>query len=214
MWASSRVFSLVLTAAAVMLHGCATLQSSLKKDDYDAIKRVKVVRSTTPEFWVRTAASLLASPLSIAIDRNATNDANKHTIPDIGDLLTKSFASQINDEFPNWTDIYIETKPVEMPAKMQEGEQYKYKDGHLLTLYIDSAGLAWDSGFFATVRAHMVNSDGKIIYHAFTFYRTSNYGDYRTREEYLADGGKLLIEEMQIAADRISKDVIKHLKET
>ena len=211
MWLPLRIAFFVLIANSLMLQECAASNTSLKKEDLESIRKVKVVRSKTPTLDVQGGVNLFAAIfpvvglVAIPINDQASKDANKNTVPDMGDLLTKSFASQIRNEIPNWREIDIETMPVTMPLS----DGYHYRDGNLFTFDISYVCLC--RRFSSAVEVQMLDSNGNIVFNGFTRYLAD--GDYKSPEEYSAEGGKLLIEDMRIASYKMAKEIIKQLKE-
>jgi len=210
-----RVLFIVLIATSFILHGCVSTKIGLVKDDFDSIKRVKIVRSTSPEFRVHGASNLLAiapviNLINIPIDNAASNDAKKSALPDIGELLTKSFASQIKGAIPSWTEIDIEATPVGM-SKL---DGYKYENGNLLALKPLAFELHFSKGLCVGAHIQMRSNIGKVIFNDLVIYCSGEHGDKKSSDEYLADGGKLLVEGMQIATDQLAKDTIKSLRES
>ncbi len=204
----NRLIFITLIAISLITQGCASTNMSLSKSNFESIKSVYVARTATPKLEVKTLTGAIlfgGGVLDPLVTDLSSKEARRFDFPDISELLLKNFASQAKNEISTWSDLHVVATPV--------AEGYNINDGNLLIFNVTEFRLHM-RGLGIGANVQMFDKDKNTIFKHRIWYGTFQYGDYKSQDEYLADNGKLLIEEMNIAAGRIGKEIVAQLKTT
>ena len=115
----------------------------------------------------------------------------------------RHFSERVRKEIPNWPQMTVRDRPV--------NKNYDSEVGNQLGFRVDKWGVA-GRYFYSLTIVTMKNSKGKIIWQKAFSYHSSTYKRGRNLEEFLADNGALLKEEIAFAAGLSASDFINHLK--
>ncbi len=201
----------VLLAFVIILSGCV-MAVPFVKDNINSLGSIEVVMHKTPKMNVETlgglflqaSGGLLTAPVGVAINANAANKVeNGVVLLDFGGLVMKHFSERVIKEIPNWPQMVIRNQPVKKNYKSEVGNQLKFR--------VDKWGVA-GRYFYALTFVTMKSTNGKIIWQKKFPYHSSTYKRGKKLEEFLADNGKLLKEEIAYAADLTVSDFINQLR--
>jgi len=210
-------FTLVMIVVCIIstgFQGCATYRDkAFVKQDMTSLSPLKVVRHETPNIWKfspgGTAGGLLLGGiigLRVSAELNGKKLRGKIDIPDFGQLVMDKFVARAGKEVPNWPAMDIEKEPV--------NAEYSYKAGNILEFKLDNPCFTFESGgcFYSITTVVLKNINGNVLWKRSFGYLSKEYGRQRKLEEFEADNGKLLKEEMDFAAEETVSDFIKHFK--
>ena len=201
---------LALVIFAIFLTGCVK-PIPLVNTDISSLGPVELVMVETPKIQVATLGGLflqslgglLTAPVGVAVNENASKKVKDGVVLlDFGGLVMKHFSERVEKEIPNWPNMTIRDRPV--------NGNYKSGDGNQLEFRVDKWGVA-GRYFYSLTIGTLKNPNGKIIWQKAFSYHSSTYKRGRVLEEFLADNGKLLKEEIAFAADLSVSDFIDHL---
>lgn len=205
---------ILLCVASLVFQGCATYRDkAFVKQDMTSLSPLKVVRHETPNIWKfspgGTAGGLLLGGiigLRVSAELNGKKLREKIEIPDFGQLVMDKFVARAGKEIPNWPAMDIEKEPV--------NAEYSYKAGNILEFKLDNPCLTFESGgcFYSITTVVLKNMNGNVLWKRSFGYLSKEYGRQRKLEEFEADNGKLLKEEMDFAAEETASNFIKHFK--
>lgn len=201
---------LVLVIAAIFLSGCVSVP--LVNSDINSLGPIEMVMYKTPKIQVTTLGGLflqslgglLTAPVGIAINENAAKKVKDGVILlDLGGLVMKHFSERVRKEIPNWPEMTIRDQPV--------NKNYESEVGNTLEFRVHQWGIA-NRYFNSLTIVTLKNSNSKILWRKNSYYHSSMYKRGRKLEEFLADNGKLLKEEIAFAANTTVSDFINHIK--
>jgi hypothetical protein len=196
---------------AIFLSSCVQ-SARFVNSDPNSLGPIKVVMYKTPKINVATLGGLflqslgglLTAPVGIVINENAAQKVKGGVkLLDFGGLVMMHFSERVGQEISNWPQMIIIDQPV--------NKGYKSADGNQLEFAVDKWGVA-GRYFYSLTIVTMKSSDGQILWKKAFSYHSSTYGRGMALEEFLADNGKLLKEEVAFAADLTVTDFINHLK--
>lgn len=202
---------LVLVIFAIFLSSCVK-SVPFVNSDINSFGPIEMVMYKTPKIQVATLGGLflqslgglLTAPVGIAINENAAKKVKDGVILlDFGGLVMKHFSERVRKEIPNWSQMTIRDQPVNKNYESEVGNQMEFR--------VDKWGVA-GRYFYSLTIVTMKSANGKIIWQKAFSYHSSTYKRGRKLEEFLADNGKLLKEEIVFAADLTVSDFINYLK--
>jgi len=213
----------IFTSAVTLffLQGCTTDKPYVKKDKTLA-PPVKVVRCKTPGILRSTVAeTLLLTTATIALPggsallvlgdeyTKARGEDMQTKIPDFGYLVMNKFVERINKEMPDWPALTAEYNPVEDDytdtCVLIEFKVKRISYGYLD--FIRGGG----NGFYSKTVVTMKDQNGEVLWQKSFAYLSKDFNRCRDIDEFEAENGKLLMEEMEFAAEKTVSDFISHL---
>ena len=116
---------------------------------------------------------------------------------DYSELIVNKFADRAQKEIPNWPKMSIDSVP--------EKQLFNYDLSLMLEFNIESIILSDNqTGFYSRVMIQLGNNIGKGKFNWFRIYeyRGFEHNRFHTVKEFTKDNNKLLIEELEYAADK------------
>ncbi len=194
-----------------LLSGCA-FNISLKKD-FTSGRTIILHRPHTPpvSYYVEDVMSgtfldifLIIPQFAIIADRIERNKAlSGMKFPDVGELVVQKFTEKVAENGEGWPRIVDIPGALENPVSE---EQFS------MEIWVKGNHIAYHPGYKVTVQARMFNQDVKTIYRITIIYESRKYERHRTFEEYIAEDGKLLAEEIRYASDMIADELFENLR--
>ena len=211
----------VLVFSLLFLQGCASDTPFVKKDT-QSLSPLKVVRHETPPilrstmaetFFLSTAAVALpgGSALLVLSDEYSKTRGGdmQMKIPDFGSLVMNKFVEKMNGgaiKFPVFT---VENKPV-VEDYTESCTMIEFKIKRLAYGYLDFIR-GGGNGVLTKSVVTMKDSNGDTLWEKNFSYSSKDFERSKEIEEYEADDGKLLKEELEFAAEKTVSDFIAHL---
>jgi hypothetical protein len=207
--------ALLLTLA---LHGCAT-ETVLRRSDLEMIPQLTVSRYSTPEIRKHSgggtgAGVVLGSDLGlggigIAWDAIAYSEGKEMrerlALPDFGQLIMNTFIARASDEIPNWPKMIVQEALVDEVLAPDRRYLLTFQVGYINVRSYGELGL---STFCA---AELLGPEGGVLWRKHFGYSQSQAGRAKELEVLEANGGKLLKEEMDFAAETTVQNFIDHI---
>lgn len=206
---------ILLCVASLVFQGCATYRDkAFVKQDMMSLSPLKVVRHETPSFNKLTPGGtagglLLGGVIGLAISAELSGKKlrEKIEIPDFGQLVMDKFVARAEKEILNWPAMDIEQKPLDSEYSHKSGNTLEFKLPYNPYLTFEKGGC-----FGSVTTVTLKNTNGNILWKKTFAYLSKTYDRQRKIEEFEADSGKLLKEEMNFAAEETVSDFIKHFK--
>lgn len=211
----------IMMVSFILLNGCAT-DKPFAKSDNRLMSPIKVIRHETPgilrstmtETFFLTAAVALpgGSALLILGDEyaKARGADMQMKIPDFGYIVMDKFVERLKKEVSDWPALTIEKKPV--------GEDFaescyliEFKVNRLAYGYLDIVR-GGGNGFFSNTVVTMKDPVGDVLWQKSFTYQSKDFERDKNIDDFEADDGKLLREEIEFAAEKTVSEFIKHLK--
>jgi hypothetical protein len=153
-------------------------------------------------------------PLAVAAVEGAKTDlAVDDTYPDFAALLVTHFARQLNTADSTWPKAEPLSDAVESEAA-RTGAQIEFRVGHIMLGWLGA--VQGGNGFFVRTTATFTDASGAVRYKREFIYSSAKTIGSRPTTEYLADNGKLLRQEINLAAEAAAsffvKDMTAHLR--
>lgn len=209
-----------LLAMALALHGCAATDKALLTSDFDGVSQLTVTRESTPEIskhsgggtgaGVVLGAVLGLGGIGLAWQAIAYSEGKEMrerlALPDFGQLVMKKFVERAAEQIPNWPKMLVEDTPID--------EAPSHDRGYLLTVRVSFVIVRsyGELGLTTHSRGELLAPDGSLLWRRLYGYSQSQAGRAKELDVLEADGGKLLKEEMDFAAEKTAQDFIDHLK--
>jgi hypothetical protein len=212
----------LLCVAAILMQGCATNKALIKRE-LTNIPQLRVVRYATPEIKVKTfwrsvlgafPGFMVLGPAGAGVaaagaDLTAKKVDKGVEIQDFGYLVMTKFVERIKTEWPSWPSMTMQEEPI-----IQRNDQ----EGLVLAFQVKGISLAYlgafrGNGLVCLTIASLKQAKGDVLWQKEYFYNSSDFKRGRDMDEFMADGGKLLREEIEFAAEQTIVDFIKHIKE-
>lgn len=196
---------MILFLFIVILNSCAT-NKPFSNSNIILISNLKIVRYKTPDISQFTLGGQLAGvALGGAIGSKIAMGLNApKTSTDYGEIIMFKFADRAQKEIPNWPKMSIDSIPVK--------NSFTFNSGTLLVFNIDGIMLHARGGFLSDVKVKMVQPDGRVLWQKKYFYSGRKHGRYHTIKEFKKDNLKLLIEEIEFAANATVAEFMDDLK--
>lgn len=204
------------------LQGCATDKPFVKKDGVSnpPLKVIRyetpsILRSTTTETLLLTAVTVAlpgGSALLILGDEytKARGEDMQVKIPDFGYLVMNKFVQQLNKEKSDWPSLTVVEKPVEKDYA-DSCTLIEFKVKRIAYGYLDFVRGGGGNGLLCKTVVTMKDPDGEVLWQKSYTYLSKNFNRIKDIDEFEADEGKLLKEEMEFAAEKTVSDLIAHL---
>lgn len=203
------------------LQGCITDKPFVKKDGMSA-PSIKVVRYETPGILRSTMAETLflttatvalpggSALLILGDEYTKTRGENMQTkIPDFGYLVTDKFVKRLNKEKLGWPALTVLEKPVEKDYT-DSCILIEFKVKRLAYGYLDFIR-GGGNGFYSKTVVTMKDPEGEVLWQKSYTYLSKDFNRDKDIDEFEADDGKLLMEELEFAAEKTVSDFIAHL---
>jgi hypothetical protein len=205
----------------IFLNGCATDKPFAKSDNRltSPIKVIRyetpgILRSTMTETFFLTAAVALpgGSALLILGDEyaKAKGADMQMKIPDFGYIVMDKFVERLKKEGSDWPALTVEKKPV--------GEDFaescyliEFKVNRLAYGYLDIVR-GGGNGFFSNTVVTMKDPGGEVLWQKSFTYQSKDFERDKNIDDFEANDGKLLRDEIEFAAEKTVLEFIKHLK--
>ena len=213
------IFSLMVSF--IFLQGCAADKQYVKNDAalLTPLKCVRyetpgIIRSTMAETFFLTSAAVAlpgGSALILLSDEYAKSrgEAMQMKIPDFGNLVMSRFVEKMAQDAA-WPSLTAEAAPLkEEPAESCTLIEFKVK--RLAYGYLDIVR-GGGNGFLSKTMVTMKDSQGEVLWQKSFTYVSKDFERDKGIDEFEADDGKLLREEIEFAADKTAADFIQHLK--
>ena len=211
------LFSLCIISL-ISLQGCAADKPLVKKE-LSTVESLKAVRYATPEIKVAslwrsmigaTVGVVLMGPAGVAAGANIWQGKldEGQQIPDFGYLVMVKFAESANREIPNWPRTIVQDQPVDENLP----ERCALLEVKVKRLTLTYLGAFQGNGLVSETIAAMKDTNGTILWQKSFAYMSSDFKRGRSMEEFEAENGRLLKEEIEFAAERTVAEFIKHLK--
>lgn len=218
---TSLLISFSWIISSFFIQGCATDKPYVKKD-FSSIAPVKVVRYETPgiERSTKTETLLIAtavlavpggSALILLNDEycEARGQEMQKKIPDFGLLVMNKFVEKIKIEIPDFPALTVACNPVD--------EEYSepitlisFKVKRVAYGFLDPLRGSGNNFSSKTV-VTMTDPQGNILWEKNFLYLSENFGRSKEIDELEADDARLLIEEMEFAAEQTAADFVADL---
>lgn len=200
---------------STVFQGCATYRDKVfVKQDMTSLSPLKVVRYETPNILKLSPGGtvgglLLGGPIGLRVSAELSGKKlrEKIEIPDFGQLVMDKFVARAGKEIPNWPAMDVEKEPV--------NAEHSYKAGSILEFKLTyNPYITFEKGgcFGGVTTAVLKNANGNVLWKRSFGYLSKEYGRQRKLEEFEADNGKLLKEEMDFAAEETVSNFIKHFQ--
>lgn len=210
--------TLVMIMACVIstvFQGCATYKDkAFVNQDMTALSPLKVVRHETPSFNKFTPGGtagglLLGGVIGLAISAELSGKKLKEKIeiPDFGQLVMDKFVVRVGKEIPSWPVMDVEKEPVNAEYSHKAGSILEFKHAYNPYLTFEKGGC-----FGGVTTVMLKNANGNVLWKKTFAYLSNWYDRQKKLEEFEADNGKLLKEEMDFAAEETVSNFIKHFK--
>jgi hypothetical protein len=212
---------ILMVISLLFLQSCTTDKTFIKKD-VTSLAPLKVVRYDTPgilrstmaeTLFLTTAAVALPGGSALILLNDGYCKARGETmqtkIPDFGYLVMNKFIERMNMETSKWPVLTFEPKPV--------GEDYaesctliEFKVKRLAYGYLDFVR-GGGNGFLSKTVVTMKDPNGEILWQKSFTYLSKDFKRDKNIDEFEAEDGRLLKEEMEFAAEKTVSDFIAHL---
>jgi hypothetical protein len=199
-----RLFGALLISV-LMLSGCFT--QALIRQDFESIKPpISVAWQKTPNLRTPTVAGLVLGPMGVYLDTKSADRMKKEiVVPDMGFEVASRFIS-IWREKGAAPEMVLLQSPIE--------NDHKFPGASIVFEFLEqpSPVIGADGYFMALCRITMKDNSGKTIHKNQVMF--NGFGLDRKRhslDEFKADNGKLLVEEMKFASQYIADVFVNKL---
>lgn len=211
---------LIWIVSFVFLQGCAT-DKSFVSNDIKLSTPIKVVRYETPgilrstmtETFFLTAAVALpgGSALFVLSDEYARSKGEnmQMKIPDFGNLVMDKLVERLSRERPDWPKLIVERRPVAEDYS-ESCVLIEIKVNRLAYGYLDIIRGS-GNGFLSKTVVAMKDPKGDVLWQKSFTYLSKDYERDKDIDEFEANDGKLLKEEIEFAVEKTVTELIKHL---
>ncbi|MGO9022208.1 MAG: hypothetical protein ACLQVJ_28050 [Syntrophobacteraceae bacterium] len=203
--------------------GCATPIKQSAITNMKSMNSLQIVRTKPQCLAERTLGSqavamtgvmfgaiggAISGGISMEVEsRHGRELAEKYALPDYGALVFNNFADLVQKDFPDWPKPVVKAEPV-------NDEDYKC-NGYTIVLCVNQVVL--DATTASTVLrawtvAKMNDPDGNVVWEKEVMYKSSDYSRSHSLEQFEADNGELLKDELNFSAEKTTADLIHHLK--
>jgi len=207
--------------SSFFIQGCATDKPYVKKD-FSSLAPVKVIRYETPgiERSTKTETLLMATAV-IAVPGGSAllllNDEYCETrgkemqkkIPDFGLLVMNKFVEKLKNDIPDFPVLSIECEPVDEEYS-EPNTLISFKVKRVAYGFLDPLRGSGDNFSSKTV-VTMTDPQGVILWQKNILYLSENFGRSKEIDELEADDARLLVEEMEFAAEQTAADFVADL---
>jgi len=207
--------------SSFFIQGCATDKPYVKKD-FSSLAPVKVIRYETPgiERSTKTETFLMATAV-IAVPGGSAllllNDEYCETrgkemqkkIPDFGLLVMNKFVEKLKNDIPDFPVLSIECEPVDEEYS-EPNTLISFKVKRVAYGFLDPLRGSGDNFSSKTV-VTLTDPQGNILWQRNFLYLSENFDRSKEIDELEADDARLLVEEMEFAAEQTAADFVANL---
>ncbi len=205
-----------------LLQGCTPDKPFVRKDEMLA-PPLKVVRCETPGVLRSTMTeTLLLTSVTVALPggsallilgdeyTKARGEDMQTKIPDFGYLVMDKFVQRLTKEKLDWPALTVLEKPVEKDYA-DSCTLIEFKVKRIAYGYLDFIRGGGGNGLLCKTVVTMKDPNGEVIWQKSYTYLSKDFNRDKDIDEFEADNGKLLKEEMEFAAEKTVSDFISHL---
>jgi hypothetical protein len=228
------VMFFVVAISQLFLQGCASSNKQLARKDFSSLEPIKVCRYETPGIMKSTVSETallalvtLAAPGGTALlvvgdeYARARGSDTQAKIPDFGFLIMDKFLARIKNERPDWPALTV----VQEPLKEDFSEnctvlEFKVNRVAYGSIDLTRGGIVFErgldkgvvsDGLLTKATVTMKDTQGEVLWQKSYVYLSENFERKRSLEELEADDFRLLIEEIEFAAEKTAADFIQHI---
>jgi len=214
-------FITILLLITLIITACAH-QSYIRKDfSFSPQFKIKVVRYVTPTLMYTTyegvvvggviGGGFLGGLLIGAMYEDAGKKLSEEVgLPDFGKLVAERLVESIKNEFPNWPQMILEEVPITEEIKNLNSDLLLEIKMHAISFIYKPFTNIYGLETYTLVK--MRDQQGNLLWQRLYHYRSKDFNRLKPLSEWLSQGGKPLIEELEYAADKTVEDFINHLK--
>jgi hypothetical protein len=175
------------------------------KSSFDKMPYLLVFRYETPKLQEATlGTSLSVLAFGVIGSRSLSEGIAPKTTSDYGELIMYKFLDRAQKEIPNWPKMLIDTIP--------KKEYYTSNHYYILEFEVILIEVHGKYGFISSTGVTMKQPDGSNLWGKKYNYYGYKLGRKYTIKELRADNCKLLVEEIQYAADKTVSEFIDDFK--
>lgn len=217
----SLFIGLLWIISSFLFQGCAADKHYVKKD-FSSLSPVKVIRYKTPGIERSTKTeTLLMTTAVLAVPGGSAllllNDEYCETrgkgmqkkIPDFGLLVMNKFVEQLKNKIPDFPELTVECKPVDEEYS-EPRTLISFKVKRVAYGFLDPLRGSGNNFSSKTV-VSMKDPQGNILWQKNFLYLSKNFDRSKSIDELEADDARLLIEEMEFAAEQTAADFVADL---
>jgi len=216
---AARAGTIIGLALALLIQGCAA-DKALVKSEFPTTTPITAVHRQTRPFVVLTFGKVVAGAtlgvllsgglgaglMVSALSSGDSEEGRQLLGPlDFGHMVKKRFIERAASEIPNWPGDQL--KVIEVPIGSEEQieapSMLEFKAGWMFN--------SWRIIADADVELR-ARPQGDPIWRKMVRYNGSDYGRSHSWDEFRAEDGKLLKEEMEFAIDTIVSAMLKHFR--
>jgi hypothetical protein len=206
----SRLFG-VLIASALVVSGCA--RQAMTRQDFESAKlpisvawlKTRDLRTPTVAGLVlRMAGGIATAPVGAYLDEKSAEKMKKEiVVPDMGFEVASRFMSI-------WREKGAAPEMVLLQAPIEK--DHRFPGASIVFEIIEQFYIGVDGYLVATCRITMKDNSGKTIHKNLEWFNGFSLDrKRRSLDEFKADNGKLLIEEMKFASQYIADKFVKEI---
>jgi hypothetical protein len=196
----------------IIIQGCATNVKYERKDSMN-LASVDVIRYESPKLrepkiGAMIAGAILAGGAGAAI---ASTFGEKSSFY-INGLISDKFVFKVKEEIPGFPRMVVQSEPVNDDQPQMQRPYIELRTKNFALGYM---GLAFGGGYGLVVEsvAMFFDKQGEVLWRKSFAYVSGNFKRSKSSvEEFKLDNGKILVDEINFAADTIAMDFVKHLK--
>jgi len=201
----SLLFGVLLTIV-LAVSGCATLT---RQDFKSVTPPISVAWQKTPDLRAPTWASVIlttfggivTAPIGAIVEGQSTKELKeKIVIPDIGFEVASRYMS-IWREKGTAPEMVLLQFPIENDHKFP-GASIDFKFKHYF--------IGADGGLLAHCKITMKDNSGRTIHGSWKMF-VSQEGKRLSRDKFMDDNGKLLVEEIKVASQYLANEFVKEI---
>jgi hypothetical protein len=198
----SRLFG-VLIASALVVSGCA--RQAMTRQDFESAKLpISVAWLKTRDLRTPTWAGLVLSIYGAYLDEKSAEKMKKEiVVPDMGFEVASRFMSI-------WREKGAAPEMVLLQAPIEN--DHIFPGASIVFKIVEQFYIGVDGRLVATCRITMKDNSGKTIHKNLEWFNGFSLDrKRRSLDEFKADNGKLLVEEMKFASQYIADKFVKEI---
>ena len=198
----SRLFG-VLIASALVVSGCA--RQAMTRQDFESAKLpISVAWLKTRDLRTPTWAGLVLSIYGAYLDEKSAEKMKKEiVVPDMGFEVASRFMSI-------WREKGAAPEMVLLQAPIEN--DHRFPGASIVFKIVEQFYIGVDGRLVATCRITMKDNSGKTIHKNLEWFNGFSLDrKRRSLDEFKADNGKLLVEEMKFASQSIAEKFVKKI---
>ena len=213
----------VIVLSLIILQGCAAANKPLAVNEMKDIHSIQLVQYEHPPLRRHTMGAMAAGvpfamfgaigggiggSISMGIEVSQGKDLTEECkLPDFGALVFDGFLSSMHNSLQDWPTPTVRQIPIT--------DEFKPVDsGYTISLHVYTVLISDSDGLATSTIGEMINPKGETVWKKGYMYKTSDFSKPHSLKALEAENGKLLKQEMIIAAEKTVSDLIRHLKGT